>query len=161
MKKVIFLCSVLFLFASCQEKQADNQLRILIRNNTDSLMTVVLYPKPEKLTIGRYIYSDINQIYKDTVFIPDDRLGTELYITADTDMEPHLLATRIFDSINVRMSSGKILRFSPRGAVNYSRNLFTDKSAWIYEKNRFELVKMWREKYIDSDDYFFVISGSN
>lgn len=152
---------MLILFASCQEKHADNQLRILIRNETDSLMTVVLYPKPEKLTIGRYIYSDINQIFKDTTFIPDERLGTELYITKNINMEPHLLAASIFDSIIVRMNSGKVLRFSPGGAVNYSRNLFTDKSAWIYERNRFELVKMWRDKYLESDDYFFVINNSN
>jgi hypothetical protein len=51
--------------------------------------------------------------------------------------------------------------FSPQGVTNYSRNLFTDRSAWIYEKNRFERVKMWRNNYIESEDYTFIITGGN
>ena len=161
MKKLIILCLILLLVASCK-KHADNQLRILIRNGTDSIITVKLYPKIENMKIGRYIYSDINLIYRDTTFVPFARLGTELYVTRDISMEPHLLALKIFDSINISISSGKtIIRFSPQRVVNYSRNLFTDKSAWVYEKNQFELVKMWRDNYIESDDYIFTITGGN
>ncbi|HAM10796.1 MAG: hypothetical protein A2X05_09190 [Bacteroidetes bacterium GWE2_41_25] len=161
MKKLISLWLILIVFASCK-KHSDYQLRILIRNGTDSLLTVTLYPKPDNMRIGKYIYSDIFQVYKDTTFAPDARLGSELFVTKDISIEPHLLAARIFDSIHVKLSSGKTLfRFSPSGAINYPKNLFTDRSAWVYEKNRFELVKMWRDYYIESDDYIFVFTGGN
>jgi hypothetical protein len=159
MRKLIILGLTLFLIASCK-KHADNQLRILIRNGTDSIMTVKLYPKIENMKIGKYIYSDINLIYKDTTFVPFARLGTELYVTKDITIEPQMLASKIFDSINISMSSGKrVMRFSPQRVVNCSRNLFTDKSAWTYEKNQFELVKMWRDNFIESDDYIFVVTS--
>ena len=161
MRKLIILCIFLLLVTSCK-KHADNQLRILIRNGTDSPMTVKLYPKIENMKIGRYIYSDIYLIYKDTTFEPFARLGTELYVTKDISIEPHVLAAQIFDSININMSSRKILlRFSPQRVVNYPRNLFTDKSAWVYEKNQYELVKMWRDNYVESDDYIFIITSDN
>ena len=161
MRKLIILCIVLLLVTSCK-KHADNQLRILIRNGTDSLLTVKLYPKIENMKIGRYIYSDIHIVYRDTTFVPFARLGSELYVTQDISIEPHLLAAKIFDSINISLSSGKILmRFSPQRVVNYSKNLFTDKSAWVYEKNQYELIKMWRDNYIESDDYIFIITSGN
>ena len=162
MRKLIILCPILFLITSCQEKHADNQLRILIRNGTDSLMTVKLYPKEEIMKAGRYLFSDINLVYKDTSFNPIARLGSELYITKDLSAEPHLLAAKIFDSIMVSLTSGKtVFRFSPQTAVNYPRNPFTDKSAWVYEHNRFERVRMWRNNYLESDDYIFVITPGN
>lgn len=161
MRKLIILCFLVLAGSSCK-KHAENQLRILIRNGTDSLMTVKLYPKIENMKIGKYIYSDIHLIYRDTAFVPFARLGSELYVTKDITMEPHLLASKIFDSINISISSGKImLRFSPQRVINYSQNLFTDKSAWVHEKNRYELVKMWRDYYIESDDYIFIITGRN
>ena len=162
MRKLIILCPILIMIISCQEKHADNQLRILIRNGTDSLMTVKLFPKEGIMKAGRYLFSDINLVYKDTTFNPIARLGSELYITSDLSIEPHLLAEKIFDSIRVSISSGKtVFRFSPATAVNYPRNLFTDPSAWIYEHNQFERVKMWRDNYLESDDYIFIISLGN
>jgi len=162
MRKLIILFPLLVLITSCQDKYTDNQLRLLIRNGTDSLMTVKLYPKEDIMKAGRYLFSDINLVYKDTSFNPVARLGSELYITSDLSVEPHLLAGKIFDSIRVSLSSGKtVFRFSPKMAVNYPRNLFTDRSAWVYEHNEFERVKMWRDNFIESDDYTFVITLGN
>lgn len=162
MRKLIILTSILLLITACQKKHADYQLRILLRNDTDSLIRVSLYPKSKYMFIRQYKYSDILDITKDTAFVPDARLGSELYITDDIGIEPHMLASKIFDSINISYSSGiKTVRFSPQGVTNYSRNLFTERSAWIYEKNRFERVKMWRNNYIESDDYIFIISDGN
>jgi hypothetical protein len=125
-------------------------------------MTVKLFPKEKYMKTGKYEYSDINSIFKDTVFVPDARLGTELYITDDISMEPHLLAGKIFDSISVRLSSDtNLLRFSPQGVVNYPRNLFTEKESWSLERNKFEHIKMWRDNYIESEDYIFIIFGRN
>jgi hypothetical protein len=159
MKSLVVLVSILFLITSCEEKHADNQLRILIRNGTDSLITVKLYPKSQYIKMGKYIYSDILTIFKDTTFVATGRLGSELYITSDISKEPQLLATEVFDSINVVIFSGKLLlKFSPQRVVNYSNNLFTDKNAWIHEINRFEQIKTWRKKFIESDDYIFIIT---
>lgn len=162
MRKLIILCMILLLIISCQEKHAYNQLRILIRNGTDSLMTVRLYPKEGIMKGGKYLYTDINSLYKDTTFNPIERLGSELYVSDDIGIEPQILAAKIFDSLTVSLSSGKkVFRFSPKSAVNYPRNLFTDRSAWTYEHNRFERVKMWRNTYLESDDYIFIITLGN
>lgn len=159
MRKLIILTSILLLITACQKKHADHQLRILLRNDTDSLIRVNLYPKSKYIFVRQYKYSDILDITKETAFVPDARLGSELYITDDISIEPHMLASKVFDSITISYSSGiKTVRFYPHGVINYSRNLFTDRSAWIYEKNRFERVKMWRNNYIESDDYTFIIS---
>jgi hypothetical protein len=147
---------------SCQDKYTDSQLRILIRNETDSLMTVKLYPKSKYVRFGKYTFSDMHSRYKDTTFVADSRLGSELYVTDDISIEPHLLAVKIFDSINISLSSGKtLMRFSPQRVINYSYNLFSDKSVWVFEKNKFEVVKMWRNNFIESDDYIFIISSRN
>ena len=162
MRKLLILTSILLSMTACQKKHADHQLRILLRNDTDSLIRVSLYPKSKYMIIRQYKYSDILGIIKDTAFVPDARLGSELYITDDLSVEPHLLASNVFDSIKISYSSGlKTMIFSPQGVTNYSRNLFTDRSAWIYEKNRFERVKMWRNNYIESEDYTFIITGGN
>jgi len=161
MKKLIYLLSILFLTESCQEKPTEYQLRILVRNGTDSAMTVKVYPKKEYAKTTMYSYSDIFMIYKDTTFEAETRLGTEIYITDQMETEPQKLAERVFDSIKIREASGKVLVFSPQKAVNYPYNLFTDKSAWLHEKNYFNQVKMWRKYDLESDDYIFEISNKN
>ncbi len=160
MKKMIFILTILLLITSCK-KNTDYQLRILIKNKTDSLMTVHLYPKDKYIQYGQYIFSSIRPRLKDTTFIPDSKLGSELFITDELNIEPQQLATNVFDSINLSYPSGRLIRFSPQRAVNYSVNLFTDKSAWLYEKNKFEYIRTWRENYIESDDYTFLIAVKN
>jgi hypothetical protein len=161
MKKLIAITVILILLISCKKGILDNQLRILIRNNTDSSMTVKVYAKREYVKTTFYAYSDILKIYKDTTFIADKRLGSELYITDSMEVEPQQLLTRVFDSIHIQLPSGRKLRFSPRMAVNYSHNPFTERSVWVFEKNSFHQEKMWRENNIESDDYIFVLSGLN
>jgi hypothetical protein len=161
MRKLIILSLLLLLMHACKKQHADYQFRILIKNGTDSLMTVKLYPKSQYMHFEKYLYSEKYVKYKDTTFVPENRLGSELFVTDKIGWEPHLLATEVFDSINVSLSSGKILRFSPGGAINYPSNLFTEKEAWIYERNRFEYIRMWRDNYLESDDYIFVIEGTN
>jgi hypothetical protein len=159
MRKLIKLSLIFFLIVSCQDEHMDYQLRILIRNGTDSSMTVRVYPKKEYLKTRFYSYSDIYKIFKDTSFVADTKLGTEIYITDTLATEPQQLTTRVFDSIKIRMSSGKVLLFSPQKVVNYHQNLFTDKSVWNHEKNTFNQLKTWREYNLESEDYIFIISN--
>src|SRR5512133_3102740 len=135
MKQMIIPIIVLLCLTSCEQGLTINQMRILIKNGTDSTMTVYLFPKSKYLRYGKYSYSDMHTKFKDTTFIPDMKLGTELYSTDTVEMEPHILAKRIFDSIKVKLASGKLLRFSPLGSVNYSKNIFSEKEAWTYQRN--------------------------
>ena len=158
MKKLIALFSIICLGISCKKGNLDYQVRILIKNGSDSSMTAIVYPKKDYLSTSFYSYSDIFKIYKDTLFVPDKRLGSELYITDSLAIEPQQLLSRVFDSIHIHMPSGRKLRFSPQKVVNYTKNPFSDRSAWIFESNTFHQEKMWRENNLESTDYIFVIS---
>ena len=149
----------ILVFASCKKGITDYQMRILLKNSTDSTMTVKVFPKYKYAQSGKYSYSDTHTKNKDTTFVPDKKLGTELYSTDTVDMDPNRLISRVFDSIHVRLKSGKILSFSPQKAVNYSINPFTDRSAWIYQQNDLEYIRTWRENDLVTNDYIFVIEG--
>ncbi|HUX96042.1 MAG TPA: hypothetical protein VMV47_09945 [Bacteroidales bacterium] len=158
MKQVIIFILVLMLLTSCDKGLTVYQMRILIKNDTDSSMKVTLYPKSKYVRYGMYSYSDMHTKYKDTTFIPDMKLGTEIYSTDTLDMDPQILINRVFDSMKVILSSGKILKFSSLGVVNYPMNPFSDKSAWIYQKNILEHVRTWRDNNVESEDYIFIIA---
>lgn len=157
MRQLIVLIFLLLFLSSCDKGLIVQQMRILIRNDSDSTVTVTLYPKSRYVRYGKYAYSDLHTKYKDTTFIPDNKIGTELFSTDTVEMQPHILATRIFDSIWVKKASGKILKFSPRGVVNYERNPFSDTEAWFYQRNQLEHVRMWRDNGIESEDYILII----
>ncbi|GEM_PF-5823093 len=157
MKQLIVFVLVLLALFSCKEGYTVNQMRILIKNETDSSMTVKLFPRSKYVRYGKYSYSDMHTIYKDTSFIPDTKLGTELFSTDTVEMQPHILATRVFDSIWIKKASGKILKLSPKGVVNFERNPFSDKEAWFYQRNLLEHVRMWRDNGVESEDYILVI----
>ncbi|MBK9388894.1 MAG: hypothetical protein IPN68_01430 [Bacteroidetes bacterium] len=161
MKQLIISFLLLLFLPSCEKGYTVNQMRILIKNETDSTMTVKLFPKSKYSRYGKYSYSDMHTKYKDTTFIPDRKLGTEIFSTDTVEMEPHILAKRVFDSLTIKLASGKILKFSPQGAVNYSKNLFSEKEAWTYQRNTMEHVRMWRENGVESEDYIFIIEGIN
>ena len=158
MKQVIIFILALLLLTSCDKGLTVYQMRILIKNDTDSSMKVTLYPKSEYVRFGMYSYSDMHTKYKDTTFIPDTKIGTEMFSTDTLEMDPQILVNRVFDSIKIKLSSGKILKFSPMGVVNYPRNPFSEQSAWIYQKNILEHVRTWRDNKVESEDYTFIIA---
>lgn len=161
MKQMIISFLALMILASCEKGLIVSQMRILIKNETDSTLTVRLYPKSKYLRYGKYSYSDMHTIYKDTTFIPDSKFGTELFSTDTVVMEPHILAARVFDSIIVKKPSGKMIKFSPQRTVNSAKNIFTEKEAWKYQRNELQHVRMWRENRVESEDYFFIIEKNN
>ncbi len=161
MKQLIISFVLLLFLPSCEKGYTVTQMRILIKNGTESTMTVKLFPKSKYLRYEKYSYSDMHTKYNDTTFIPDRKLGTEIFSTDTLVTEPHILAKRVFDSITIKLASGKLLRFSPQEAVNYSKNLFSEKKAWTYQRNTMEHVRMWRENGVESDDYIFIIEGNN
>jgi hypothetical protein len=161
MKQLIISLIVLLSMTSCEKGYTIYQMRILIKNGTEGTMTVKLFPKKEYLRYGKYSYSDMHTKYNDTTFVADMKLGTEIFSTDTVEMEPHILAKRVFDSVTIKLASGKHLRFSPQGSVNYSKNLFSEKEAWTYQRNIMEHIRMWRENGVQSEDYIFIIEGIN
>jgi hypothetical protein len=159
MRLVLILLILLAVFPSCKEGYTDYQMRLLVRNSTDKSMTVQVFPKARYVKAGKYSYSDTHTKLKDTAFIPDSKLGTDLFSTDTVDMDPIKLTIRVFDSIHIRLSTGKVLRFSPQKTVNFSLNPFTDKDAWMFQKNDMEYVRMWRDNNVETNDYIFIISG--
>ncbi len=159
MKQVLIIIILLVVFFSCKKGYTDYQMRILLKNSTDSTMTVKVFPKYKYSLSGKYSYSETHTKVKATTFVPDKKLGTELYSTDTLDMDPDRLISRVFDSIHVRLKSGKILSFSPQKALNYNINPFTDRSAWIYQRNDLEYIRTWRENDLVTNDYIFVIEG--
>ena len=159
MKKTLILLVLIILLLSCKKGYTEYQMRILIKNETDSSMTVQLFPKKLYSRYGKYSYSDLHTKYKDTSFIPDKKIGTELFSTDTLDMDPNRLISRVFDSIHIRLKSGRKLSFTQHRTINHHLNPFTDKSAWIYQKNSMEYVRMWRDNLIETEDYIFKISS--
>lgn len=159
MKKTLILLALIISLFSCKKGYTEYQMRILIKNETDSSITVQLFPKKMYSRYGKYAYSDLHTKYKDTSFIPDTKIGTELFSTDTLDMDPNRLISRVFDSIHIRLKSGRKLSFTPQRTINYHQNPFTDKSAWTYQKNNMEYVRMWRDNLIETEDYIFKISG--
>lgn len=157
MRQLIVALLVLMFLSSCDKGLIVEQMRILIKNGSDSTMTVMLFPQTRYFRYGKYAYSDLHTKYMDTTFIPDTKIGTEIFSTDTLEMQPHILATRIFDSIWVKKVSGKILKFSPQSVVNYEKNPFTDKDAWFYQRNQLEHVRMWRKNGVESEDYILII----
>ena len=157
MRQLIVPVLLLLSLYSCEKGYTVNQMRILIRNDSDSTMTVKLYPKSKYIRYGKYAFSDMHTKYKDTTFIPDTKLGTELFSTDTVEMQPHILATRVFDSIWITKASGKIIKLSPKGVDNYEGNPFSDKETWFYQRNQLEHVRMWRDNGVESEDYILII----
>ena len=158
MKQVIIFILALLMLTACDQGLTVFQMRILIKNDTGSSMKVTLYPKSKYVRYGMYSYSDMHSKYKDTTFIPDTKLGTEMFSTDSLEMDPQVLINKVFDSIKVVFTSGKILKFSPREVVNYPSNPFTERTVWVYQKNVLEHVRTWRDNNVESEDYTFIIA---
>ena len=158
MKQTIIYILILIVLTACDQGLTVFQMRILIKNETGSTASVTVYPKSKYVRYGMYSYSDMHTIYKDTTFTADTKLGTELFSTDSLEMDPYYLVNKVFDSIYIKLTPGKILKFSPAGVVNYTENIFSDKSVWVYEKNILEHVRMWRDNNVESHDYTFILS---
>ena len=109
MKQALSTLILVLFVSSCKKGYTEYQMRILIKNSTDSSMTVQVFPKEKYIQYDKYFYSDTHTKNKDTTFIPDRKLGTELFSTDPLNMDPNILMSRVFDSMHVRLKSGKIL----------------------------------------------------
>jgi len=162
MRQLIIYSLLIGLFFSCKEK-TNYQLRILIKNETDTNLKLSLLPKVEYLNGGLYDFSEIVGGYRNTTFEVTPGLEQELYITSDLKILPNSLAAKIFNSIQISPSNGNEteLIFSPDTVIGYTENLYNVTSDWIYEIRNFDLQTNISRNSVESHDYIFVISQSN
>ena len=154
----VFFLLICFLF-SCKEK-VTYQMQIMIRNETDSIMSVKLFPKSEFILRDLYDYSEIGDGYRKSDFQISKGDETEIYISVDLNKKPYVLASQIFDSIYSVANGNRQMeiKFTPDKVVGYSDNLYNKNSEWIFEVRNFDLQTQFKSNPVESNDYIFVIS---
>ena len=147
------------LFFSCEEK-TNYQLRILIKNETDTNLKVSLFPKAEYMNGSLYYFSENGKGFRHTDFEIAPDLEEDLYTTSDLKILPNELVEKVFNSIQISPINGNeiALKFSPEAVVGYTENLYKATSGWIYELRNFDLPTMGSRHPVESHDYIFVIS---
>lgn len=162
MRQMIIYSLLISLFYSCKEKTS-YQLRILIKNETETSLKLTLFPKVEYLDGSLYDFSEIGGGYRNTTFEITPGIEQELYITSDLKIAPNSLAAKVFRSIQISPSNGNELelKFSPDTVIGYTGNLYKETSDWIHEIRDFDLQTNISRNPVESHDYIFVISQSN
>ena len=159
MKRFGTILLLLSLLVSCKE-ETTYQMQILIKNETNSILTIKLFPKSEYMSGGLYDFSEIGGGYRKTEFQLDIDSEIELYISGDLSKKPNSITTEVFDSIFV-ITSGvnkTEIKFTPDTVIGYSENLYDDNSKWIYELRKFNLQTSFKRNPVESHDYIFAIS---
>lgn len=162
MRQLIIYLLLIGLSFSCKEKTT-YQLRILIKNETDTNLNLSLFPNEEYLDGNLYDFSDIGGGYRPATLEITPGLEQELYITSDLKIKPNSLAEKVFKSIQINTSNGSDteLKFSPDTVIGYTENLYKATSGWIYKVRDFNLQTQFDKNLVESHDYIFLISQSN
>jgi len=159
----LIICSLLIsLLYSCKEKTS-YQLRILIKNETETSLKLSLFPKAEYLNGSLYYFSENGNGFRHTDFEIAPDLEQDLYTTSDLKILPNELVEKVFNSIQISPANGNEieLKFSPETVVGYTENLYKVTSDWIYELRNFDLQTQLSSHPVESHDYIFVISQDN
>ena len=135
-------------------------MQIKLKNETDSIMSVKLFPKNEYMMLDLYDYSEIGGGYRDTDIQIQKGDEAEIYISCDLKKEPYILTSEVFDSIHIGPIGKKQteIKFSPGKVIDYPENLYDENSEWIFEVRNFDLQTQFKSNPVESYDYIFVIS---
>ena len=158
MRSLGIVLVLISLFVSCEE-DTSYQMRILIKNETNSPLIVSVFPKSEYMSGHLYDFG-IGNGYRHTEFELDIDSELELFTTNDFKKKPGNMATQVFDSIRVKPFHGikTEIKFSPDTVIGYAENLYQDDSVWKYEVRNFDQQTMFKRNPIESHDYIFTIS---
>lgn len=158
-RQLIIYSLLIGLFFSCKEK-TNYQLRIFIKNETDTNLKLSLFPKAEYMNGSLYYFSENGNGFRHTDFEIAPDLEQDLYTTSDLKILPNELVEKVFNSIQISPINGNeiSLKFSPETVVGYTENLYKVTSDWIYELRNFDLQTMLSSHPVESHDYIFVIS---
>lgn len=159
MKRFVTILLLLSLLVSCKD-ETTYQMQILFKNETNSVLTINLFPKSKYMSVGLYDFSEIGGGSRKTEFQLGIDSEIELYISGDLSKKPNSLATEVFDSIYVIPSNENKteIKFTPDTVIGYSENLYDDNSSWIYELRKFNLQASLKRNPVESHDYIFTIS---
>ena len=127
---ILFLIALCCISCDCKET-VNESLEIFIKNRTDSLIHVRLYPKG-KPTLTFYPMCEGCGGHLTTGF--DLRQNNErvLFKSGDLNIEPYALAAKSFDSIHIVLKNNVILKFTIETVTGYSENIFTENSTWDF-----------------------------
>ena len=130
MKKQTIIFLLFVAFTSCRESTHD-MMQLLIKNDTNSELTIHLYPKQDQM-YGT-MYKDEKWHYRDTLILLPSGSDTTIYTTYE-QLKPNELAAQVFDSIDIVSSNQNVttLKFAPDTVIAYSENLYQSNSFWIY-----------------------------
>ena len=159
MKRFGTILLLLSLLVSCKD-ETTYQMQILIKNETNRMLTIKLFPKSGYMSGGLYDFSEIGGGSRKTEFQLDIDSEIELFESGDLSKKPNSLATEVFDSIYVIPSNENKteIKFTPDTVIGYSENLYDDNSLWIYELRKFNLQTSFQRNPVESHDYIFTIS---
>lgn len=159
MKKISIILLLLFALNSCKEEVSE-QLRVLIKNETSSMLTIKLVSKSKYMTGHMYDYTEEGGGYKHSEFELEMDSEDILYVSVDLNKKPTVLMSEIFDSIYV-VSSTEIktqIIFTPDSVIGYSENLYKEDSLWRYELIKEEMPSSFQRNPVEYHDYTFTIS---
>ena len=164
MSKYMMLLVLILLTFSCK-KETIYQTQILLKNSTETDLTITLFPKKEYLNGNLYSITDIGSGYRETEFemTSDTVIEVDLYKSDNLNINPQDLTLQIFDSIYIKSSADNktIIKFTPDSAIGYKENPFDENSIWNYELRKYDLPKSLSHDNVESHDYIFTISNNN
>jgi hypothetical protein len=142
----------------------NENLQILIQNRTDSLIHITLFPKAEYLSGNLYLHSEGGSGYNSTEFslLPNNEgyynWSEVLFVSGDLNIEPQILAAKVFDSIyvNSKNEDSVIMKFTHEAVTGYSENIFTKNSTWDFSIEEAD-ISTSTKKMVIQHCYKFVI----
>jgi len=159
---VLLIClGLTFIFSSCKDK-VHEELIILIVNKTDSLIHINLYPQKTTPSGVFYPKSDKGGMHGLCEFDLSPHEECALFYTGDLNINPHILSTRIFDSIYVDLKNTEetIIKFTHEHAIGYSENIFKESSTWDYKIEEWDM-HTGRNSKVRDYCYTFAILENN
>jgi len=112
-------------------------MQILIENKTDNTISVKLYPKEKYINPyveNSYRCTDFAGRYGSIEFVLYPNEGRVLFSSYDVNIDPYILALRVFDSIHISSTNkdNVIIKFTHECVVGYLENIFTENSKWNF-----------------------------
>ena len=158
MKNLLAIMVILGFLVSCKE-DTTYELRILIKNETNSKLNFKLFPKSEYMLRDLYRFSSA-EIYRGTDIEVNSTDECELFKSEDLKIEPNILTAQVFDSINVNSSDGGIkIKFSSNAVTGYPHNIYDYPGIWSFEVRYSERPTMLKSNPVESHDYIFTITS--
>jgi len=147
---------MLCFLVSCEE-DTKQELRILIKNETDNTLNVNVFPKSEYLNHDLYRFSCL-EIYRHTNIEIVSTDECELFVSDDLKIKPNILTSLVFNSINVSSSDGGIImNFTPNSVTGYPHNMYDYPGNWSFEVRYTERPTMFKRNPVEQHDYIFKI----